>query len=180
MTKRDTVGVMAMLETAYPAYYAKRSDQQRMEAAALWAELFADDDPKLVYAAVKAIIVSSGAFPPSIGDIKNKMHDLSTPAGLSETEAWALVSKAIRNGIYGFQAEYDKLPPTVQAAVGRAEQLREWAVMPEDEVQSVVASNFMRGYKTVQKRERETAMIPESVKTLLADFGRAALPEVTT
>ena len=50
---------MAMLETAYPAYYAKRSDQQRMEAAALWAELFADDDPKLVYAAVKAIIVSS-------------------------------------------------------------------------------------------------------------------------
>lgn len=167
MTKRDTAGLMAMLQTAYPAYYAKQTNQERMEAVNLWADLFASDPPALVYAAVKTIIVSGGAFPPSIGEIKNKMQDLSAPAALSETEAWALVSKAVRNGIYGYEKEYAALPPTVQAAVGRPEQLKEWAVMDENEVQSVVASNFMRGYKTVQRRERETAMIPESVRELL-------------
>lgn len=179
MTKADVIGIMAILETAYPQYYAKRDNQQRMEAVNLWADLFADDPAQFVAAAVKTIIVSGGAFPPSIGEIKNKMHDLSAPAMLSETEAWALVSKAVRNGIYGYEEEFAKLPPTVQAAVGRAEQLKEWAVMPEDDVQSVVASNFMRGYKTVQKRERETAMIPESVKVLLDGVTAAALPEVT-
>ena len=172
MTKTDVVGIMAILETAYPTYYAKRDNQQRIEAVNLWADLFADDPAPVVAAAVKAIIVTGGAFPPSIGEIKNKMHDLTTPADLSETEAWALVSKAIRNGIYGYQTEYDKLPPTVQAAVGRPEQLKEWAVMDVGEVESVVASNFMRGYKTAQKRERETAMIPEDVMALLTGVGQ--------
>lgn len=171
MTKRDVVGIMALLQTAYPAYYAKQDDQQRMEAVNLWAELFADDDPGLVGAAVKTIIVSGGAFPPSIGEIKNKMHDLTAPAEISETEAWAMVSRACTNGIYGYEAEFAKLPPTVQAAVGRPEQLREWAQMDVETVQSVVASNFMRGYKTAQRREKETAMIPESVRTLLEGVG---------
>lgn len=179
MNKRDTAGVMAMLQTAYPAYYAKQTNQERMEAINLWADLFADDPAQLVHAAVKTIIVSGGAFPPSIGEIKNKMHDLSAPAELSETEAWTLVSRAITNGIYGYQEEYAKLPPTVQAAVGRPEQLKEWAVMDMGEVQSVVASNFMRGYKTVRKRERETALIPESVRTLLAGVSSAMLPEAS-
>ena len=178
MTKRDTVGLMAMLETAYPAFYAKQNAQQRMEAVNLWAELFAGDPAPLVYAAVKTIIVSGGAFPPSIGDIKAKMYDLSEPAALSETEAWALVSKAVHNGIYGAVEEFAKLPPAVQTAVGRPEQLREWAMMDEETLQSVVGSNFMRGYKTTIRRERETAMIPDSVKVLLDGVTRAMLPEV--
>lgn len=178
MTKKDAAGIMAILQTAYPSYYAKQSGQERIEAVNLWAELFADDPGAVVAAAIKAIIVSSpNPFPPSIGEIKNKMHDLTTPADLSETEAWAMVSKALHNGIYGYKTEFDKLPPTVQAAVGRAEQLKEWAVMPEDEVQSVVASNFMRGYKTIQKRERETAMIPADVRELLTGVSAAMLPE---
>lgn len=167
MNKRDATGVMAMLQTAYPAYYAKQGNTERMEAINLWADLFADDPAQLVYAAVKALIVTGGAFPPSIGEIKGKMHDLTAPAQLSETEAWSLVSKAISNGIYGYQKEYDKLPPTVQIAVGRPEQLKEWAIMDAEEVQSVVASNFMRGYKTVTRREREMEMLPPSVKDLL-------------
>lgn len=177
MNRGDVMGVMAILETAYPQYYSKRDNQQRMEAVNLWAELFADDPAQAVYAAVKAIIVTGGAFPPSIGEIKNKMHDLTAPATLSETEAWALVSKAIRNGIYGYQEEFDKLPPTVRAAVGRPEQLKEWAMMDVGETESVVASNFMRGYRTVQKRDRETAMIPESVRTLISGVTQAMLPE---
>lgn len=167
MTKSDVLGIMAILETAYPSYYAKQSNQQRMEAVNLWAELFADDQAALVYAAVKTIIVSGGAFPPSIGEIKNKMYDLTNKGKLSETEAWALVSKACANGLYGYKTEYEKLPPDVQAAVGSAEQLREWAMMDENTLQGVVGSNFMRGFKTVKKREREMSMLPSDVRMLL-------------
>lgn len=173
MTKRDVVGVMAVLQTAYPAYYAKSDEQQRMEAVNLYADLFHDDPAQLVMAAVKAIICSSSnPFPPSVGEIKNKMRDLTEPEQLSETEAWALVSKACANGYYGYKEEFAKLPPAVQAAVGRPEQLKEWSNMSLETVESVVASNFMRGYKTILRRERETAMIPESVKMLLESVGK--------
>lgn len=167
MTRRETVGIMAILQTAYPAFYAKQDDQERKEAAALWFELFADDDPNLVGAAVKALIVGGGAFPPSIGEIKQKMFDLTHEKELSETEAWALVSKACANGYYGYKEEFAKLPPAVQAAVGRPEQLKEWSNMSLETVESVIASNFMRGYKTILRRQKEDALLPESVKTLI-------------
>ena len=167
MNKKDTLGIMALLQTAYPSYYARQDEQQRREAAAMWHELFADDDANLVGAAVKALIVSGGAFPPSIGEIKQKMYELTAPAELSETEAWALVSRAISNGIYGYAEEFAKLPPTVQAAVGSPNQLREWAMMDTETVQSVVASNFMRGFKTIVRREKEDALLPASVKAMI-------------
>lgn len=180
MTKRDVIGLMAILETAYPNYYAKQTEQKRMEAAALWCELFKDDHAELVAAAVKTIIVGNESpYPPNIAQIKAKMHDLTSEAEISETEAWALVSKACGNGIYHYQEEFDKLPPTVQAAVGRPEQLREWALMDADTVESVVASNFMRGYKTAQRREREAALLPDSVRALLSNFGKPMLPDET-
>ena len=170
MKKSDVVGIMAILETAYPTYYAKRSNQQRMEAVNLWAELFREDNPELVAVAVKTIIVgSANAFPPSIGEIKLKMRELVADEELSETQAWALVSKACANGIYGYQKEFEALPEAVQAAIGRPEQLREWAMMDAETVNSVVASNFMRGYKTAVRRAREVAMLPDSVKALLVN-----------
>ena len=52
-------------------------------------------------------------------------------------------------------------------------------MMDIGEVESVVASNFMRGYKTIQKRERETALIPPDVRELLTSVSAAMLPEAT-
>lgn len=178
MNAKDVKGILAVLQAEYPASFSKMDDHQMMAKANLWAEIFENDPAAIVFAAVKAIISGEPReFAPSAGEIRNKMRDLTAPASLSETEAWALVSKAIRNGIYGSEEEFAKLPPTVQAAVGRPDQLKEWAVMDEETVQSVVASNFMRGYKTAIRRERETAMIPENVRAILKSASTASLPE---
>ena len=83
---------------------------------------------------------------------------------LSEGQAWALVEKATRNGGYGYKEEFDKLPPIVQKAVGSPSQIHEWAMMDSDTVKSVVASNFMRSYKIMLKREKEMALIPVDVQ----------------
>ncbi len=177
MTAKDVKGILALLQTEYPSSFTRLNAQQMQAKANLWSELFEDDDPRLVFAAVKAIIAGDAReFAPGVGEIKNRMRDLTEPDELSETQAWALVSKALRNGIYGYRDEFERLPPTVQAAVGRAEMLKEWAVMDEGSL-SVISSNFMRGYKTVVKRQRETAMIPDSVKALLAEATKAMLPE---
>lgn len=168
MNSKDAKMILALLQTEYPQSFSKLDDLHIRAKANLWAELFADDPPQLVLAAVKSIVAGEAReFAPSAGEIKTKMHDLTSEPTISETEAWALVSKACANGIYGYEAEFAKLPPDVQAAVGRPEQLKEWGMMDAETVQSVVASNFMRGFKAVQKREKEIAMLPDSVKTLI-------------
>lgn len=167
MTRKDCAGVLAILQSEYPQSFSKLDDTMMTAKINLWAEMFSEDDPQLVFAAVKAILTGDREFAPNIGQIREKMHQLSNPDALTETEAWALVSKACQNGIYGYKTEFDKLPPEVQAAVGSPEMLKAWANMDEDEVQSVVASNFMRSYKIHAKRKKERDMLPESVKALI-------------
>ena len=180
MTFDETNTILTLLQTEYPQSFAKMDDRAMAMKLKLWASEFQHDDYRAVYAVVRAIISSGGReFAPNIGVIREKLRSFSADGELTENEAWALVSKAICNGIYGYAEEYAKLPPAVQAAVGRPEQLKEWAVMPVDEVQSVVASNFQRSYRIVAQRERELAKIPPDVRELLTGVSAAMLPEVT-
>ena len=169
MTRDETIAVMGILKTAYPNFYRDMTKDSALQAIALWSEMFRDDPAEIVIAAVKVLIASrTEGWPPNIGEVKAKMQTITSPGELSEGQAWALVEKACRNGIYGYREEFGKLPPVVQKAVGTPNQLREWAILDGGELKTVVASNFMRSYKTIQKREKELALIPVDVQNLLA------------
>lgn len=168
MTYDDALIVLAVLKAAYPHSFKgmKRADGEAM--AKLWQMQFASESLEDVTAAVNALISTRTAgYSPAIGEVKEKLHALRTVDSLSEQEAWALVSKACRNGYYGYLEEFAKLPPEVQRAVGRAEQLRDWALMDEDTFQSVIGSNFQRNYRATQVREKERAMLPDSVREMI-------------
>lgn len=168
MQSIDMVGVLAIIETAYPNI--KRTEQQRIEAAKLWASLFADDDPQDVAQAVRAYIVGdTTGFPPSIGQIKQRITAMHKPAIMSEVEAWGLVSKACRNGYYGSVEEFEKLPPIIQRVVGSPRQLHDWSMLDVDTLESVIASNFQRAYRVMEMREAERAALPENDRGLLTD-----------
>ena len=49
----ETAKLMAILETAYPMFYAKKTQQEREDAIRLWAEMFADEPGEVVAVAVK-------------------------------------------------------------------------------------------------------------------------------
>ena len=170
---------MAVLKEAYPSFYAGRTEADIMPAVRLWHECFAEDDYNAVMAAVKALIVTRvEGFPPTIGAVKEKLRLITTPESLSEQDAWALVSKAIQDGIYHYKEQTAKLPKEVQDAVGSPAQIRAWAVMDESAVESVVASNFMRTYRTKQKRRDEFVALPPSTrKTMLELTSSFALPK---
>jgi len=174
MTVKECAGIMAILETAYPSYYAKRDDRQKAEAARLYAEMFKDDNGNLVYAAVKSIIVGSDSpFPPSIGEIKNKMRGIVKPFDIDEGKAWAMVAKACSNGTYGYQKEFDALPKEIQEAVGSAEQIRAWAALDEEEFQTVIGSNFRKAFRIAKQRAKEREMLPDSVKALVSGLSNS-------
>lgn len=164
----ETAAVLAVLQTAYPQFYRTITRQQVDATIGLWAELFAEESFEVVKAAVKAYIVTdTKGFPPHIGAIKEAIRKLTQPEEMTEMEAWGHVAKALRNSGYHSAAEFEKLPPVVQRIVGSPSQLREWAMMDTDTVQSVVQSNFMRSYKARAAGERELLALPPQVREMM-------------
>ena len=182
MTREHMLDLLVVMQAAYPNFYKGMNKAQADAVLDLWATMFADEPPEVVALAVKAHIANDKkGFPPHIGAIKEAIIKLRQPNEMTEMEAWGYVRKAISNGIYGAQKEFDALPPIVQRLVGSPSQLREWAMMDEDVVASVVASNFQRSYKARAANEREMLALPSDVKAAVAQIAAGmtlpALPE---
>lgn len=177
MTLEETGVIMDILAAAYPRFCAGRDAHDLKKAVELWAGMFAEDDVVLVAAAVKALIATDDkGFPPHIGAVKAKLRQITVPQQMDAATAWGLVMRATQRALYGSREEFDKLPEPVRRVVGSPQQLRAWAMMDAETVQSVVASNFQRAYRARAQSDREYQALPADVKKLIsAAAGRLAL-----
>ena len=164
MTRQEALAIMAMLKTAYPSFYKDLSKEELNAAVNLWATMFSEEPIQVVTEAIKALMCTL-KYPPTIADVKEKIHLLTQPQDMNELEAWNTVRRAI--SYYDAQEKYNSLPPMLQKIVGSPNQLREWALMDVETVNSVIQSNFMRSYRAMAAREREYAMLPESTRQLI-------------
>lgn len=168
MDRTETLKVLAVLKAAFPHSFKDLTRKDGEAMANLWQTMFTEEPYEVVNSAVAALISTrTTGFSPTIGEVKEKIQALSRANELSEQAAWALVSKACSNGLYGYQKEFDKLPPEIQKVVGSPEQIRSWAEVDTDTLQSVIASNFMRSYRAHVVREKENAMLPPDVRKLI-------------
>ncbi len=170
MTLAESGQVMDLLAAAYPRFYANDDGNTEM-VLEMWASLFQPYPVELVLAAVKAhIVTDTRGFPPVIGQIMEKIRQITQPEERSEQEAWSLVRRAIGNGIYGSEEEFARLPKDIQAVVHDPAQLRVWA-MDGQFNENVVSSNFMRSYRTRMEHVREFQALPQDVQALAARMG---------
>lgn len=171
MNRQETLMLMGTLRVAYPQYYARQSPEEANAAVGLWQMMFADDEAKLVSAAVKAFIATdTKGFPPAIGQIKDKLDKLKAEANggeLTAMEAWQLVRRAIGRSYYHAEEEFRKLPDTIRAVLGGPSALHDYANMDDATVNSVVASNFQRSFTARRDHVIEMRKLPEDVKMLL-------------
>lgn len=171
MNKTETKKIMAILWAAYPGFYAKASDGDRSAAVDLWQTCFAAEPYELVSAAVYALIKTRpNSFPPAIGEVTAQIQRLTKPDEMTAMEAWNLVAKALRNSVYGSEEEFAKLPSAVQRIAHSPSQLREWALMDADTVQSVIASNFQRSYTARRKSDQEFEALPPEIRQYVASI----------
>lgn len=165
MNIEETKTILKVLRANYPHSFKDFTQEDTKDYLMLWQDFFKDDDYGLVKAAVKSIIAGdTREFAPNIGQVKDKMYSLVNRDEMTEQEAWLEIKKAIsRSGWYA-QEEYDRLPPLLQRLVGSADQLHDWSQMDSDELNTIVASNFMRSYKAKSKSAKEYQMLPNEVK----------------
>jgi len=178
VTTRETALVMAVLQSAYPAFYRGQSQQDMENAVRLWREMFADDAFQDVMAAVKALIATkTEGYPPTIGAVKERLAQVRFAGEMDAQEAWALAAKAAAGSI-----KWDKLPEAVQNAIGSPSVLRDWGAMDADTFNSVVYSQFVKAYRIKQQRAHELSSLPSDVRNLLTAMAdnralEAARPE---
>lgn len=163
MTREETVKIIRIMVDSYPNYKPNNIS----ETVDVWQMMLSEYTYEQISVALKAYILSdTSGFAPSIGQLVSKIQSITQPQELSEMEAWALVSKAIRNSGYNSVEEFAKLPPLVQKAVGLPDQLRTWA-LDENYNEQVVSSNFMRCYRNEVENEKKILSMPKDVQALL-------------
>lgn len=162
MSREEFSNIVLALKSVYnlPNFLATT------ESVTIWYEILKDLDYKTCHTAVVAYMLSEEKIP-SPASIRRMALQNCNSGELNEMSAWALVSRALRNGTYGAEEEFNKLPDDVKRAVGSPEQLHNWATTDEKTVETVIQSNFMRTYRTVIERKNQTAMLPESIKRTL-------------
>lgn len=162
MTRDETKQILMRLQTTYPNFKIQGDLSLTID---VWHEYLEGFTYNEILCAVKAYVLSNtSGFAPSVGEIVGMLQKMAQKDEITDLEAWALVSKAIKNGYYGAEEEYEKLPPLVQKAVGSPMNIRNWATTDMKSIETVVMSQFLTAYKTESKRALELAMIPKSVK----------------
>lgn len=167
MTREETKKIIQIITYTYPNF----KPQDLTVMVNIWTEMFAETPYEKCATALKTYILSdTSGFAPSIGALNNLINTIEERAKgeeLNEMQAWALVSKAIRNGVYGAEKEFNALPPLVQKAVGSAKNLHNWATTDYATIDTVVMSQFQRTYRGVVNQQKETRRMPTEVRQLI-------------
>ncbi len=166
MTQTETKKILVVIIAAFPNYKPVDIDS----VIDLWTDMLNEYSYEQVNAALKAyILADASGFPPSIGQIIEKLQMFKSDDTLHEMAAWQLVLKAIRNSTYHADEEFTKLPPVVQKAVVNPGQLHEWAIMEnvDGSTMSVMQSNFMRIYRAEMAMEKEKQKLSQDVLKLM-------------
>ena len=170
MTDYEIGRLVYAVRGTYPKYYANMGAEDLKGLSMAWALVLGEYDFSIASRAVQLFLTNdTTGFPPSPGQIVDAIHKITNPriAEMTATEAWALVRKAIRNGYYGAEEEFAKLPTACQRAIGSPSNLRELAQLDIDQVETVEQSHFIKAYNTQVIRERETAKMPSDIRALV-------------
>lgn len=170
MTDYEIGRLVYAIRGTYPKYYANMGAEDLKGLSMAWALVLGEYDFSIASRAVQLYLTNdTTGFPPSPGQIVDAIHKITNPriAEMTATEAWALVRKAIRNGYYGAEEEFEKLPTACQRAIGSPSNLRELAQLDIDQVETVEQSHFIKAYNTQVIRERETAKMPSDIRALV-------------
>lgn len=132
----------------------------------VWYSMLSDLPYTQVSVALQTHMMTS-KFPPTIADLR--VNHAEQQHGLTDLEAWAMVRKAIRNGSYGAEEEYEALPEIVQRAVGSASNLRQWAQSDSGMLETIEA-HFLKAFRIERDRAVMDNQIAPHVKALLSEM----------
>lgn len=124
-----------------------------------WQNIFADVPYDVVAGALYSYAKGNNEFPPTVGQLNTIIENAKNQNEMTEAEAWNMVVKALRNGYYGANEEFAKLPEDVQRAIGSPSYLVSLSMCDNVNL-SVESSNFYRQYRAIVERKKSLNNLP--------------------
>lgn len=157
MTREEVQDLMAMAQGIFSSF----KPANKTITVNAWHMFFEDIPAELVVKAFKIFCMSdTSGFAPTPAQLIAIIQETEKEQ-IGELEAWSMVRKATRNGIYHAEEEYEKLPEVVKVAVGSPENIREWAMKDSAEVETVIMSQFLRSLRVAEQRMNKADFFPE-------------------
>ena len=153
--------------------YGKELDT---ETLTMWLSFFKENTTEEFKNAINQHIRTSSKFP-TIADIKNLIYSFKNKEE-DNTELWERLLIAIRNGVYGADEEFKKLPKPVKIFVGSPEQLREIALMDSEMIHSVVKGQFLKQIEYIKQSIKENDLMSLQTKKMLEETGILKIEEI--
>ena len=160
MNSKESSQVISIIGSIYPNYKPTSIDI----AIEAWRAIFANVPYKVVAGALYSYARDNNEYPPTPGQINEIINQATGNIETPISEAWNMVLLAIRNGTYGADEEFAKLPEDVQEAIGGSHYLHELA-LSEDVNWGVEKSLFERNIKIARERKKNVENLPNSVKS---------------
>ena len=167
MNKQETVKLLSMLKVAYPKFFVSTTDEEMQMQISLWFNCLKDYSFDMIQQSVYNLIKTL-KFPPTIADITESVRKLMYPDELTEQEAVNLIIKSLDNAYYKPNAAFNSLPKILRRVVGDPQQLKQWAIMDNNAVQSVVSSNLQRSYRALLQNKKEKQLTGKYIEDQIA------------
>ena len=165
MTREETKKIVAVVSMTYPNF----KPDSMTDTVNAWHLFLEDYSYREISLALKAYVQTSGtAFPPSVSELINYVYKVGELNQISETDAWNKVRMATWDGLYHSKENFDALPEDVQLAVGSHEQLKAWAELDTETLESVIASNFKKAYRNALKRKNDIIRLPGELQGMIS------------
>lgn len=163
MTRQDIITLMKYFQTAYSGFYKGANQTQVVD---VWFDAFGEYDTKIVQQAAKNY-VKTNEFAPTIAGVMKQVNLICKTE--TDTELWALIQKAAKNGIYNAKEEFEKLPPECQSFVGRPETLREYALLDSATFETVVKGQFLKRIEEIRNHQKIQKGLSEEVRKAIEE-----------
>lgn len=175
MTREETKKILFLIKRSFPQWTGMNgSDQEAAQTIDVWHAILRDDDYHAIEAGLMNYIRNDrSGFAPAPGQIRTNIMDLAEEFDDTE-DAIAELRKALSNSSYGYKEEFEWLSPALKKAVGNAENLRAWAQLDQNELESVAFSHVRRAYRNIKTQEKKIRQMDPVKDELLEDAERRA------
>jgi hypothetical protein len=165
MTIQECSKLVAIIQEYYRNFYKDYGKEENLKMINAWHFILSDFEYGEISAGLKIFLTNdTKGFPPVPGQLIDKVRK-ATDNTMTEQEAWTIARKAINCPRDEVVERFNKLPTEIKKIVASPQTLIEWGLTDTEHLTTVIASNFMRSYRSEVARKKE--YIPQEIKELL-------------
>ena len=167
MTREETKKLLMLMQAMFPSWTPKLGISETIDT---WMFAVGEQDYNKMVQALKIYAnTNDSGFAPAPGQLVNLIRDVEKPYISTAGEAWGIVIRAARDGIYHAQERFNEFPDIVKACVGSPENLAMMSQLEESQLETVVQSHFLKEYRKMEENYRQEELYPEKVRQLVQE-----------